>query len=379
MTTKTKILIAAVIISAIIIPASAMALEEKEYDAQAEIAKITPHVKELFDAKIELQKVQQQEAVSASEIAAKEARIAELQETIDRKTAFLKAFEEENIKRFTLEPALKEKLEAARAHAKTLDDLPINKISVSHSQKVLVIGVDESRLTTEKDEQYYKTLLQKEFSGVPMKVVFSTNVDESCTTQTSNCDPIVGGIEMEAKNHSPCTIGLPLFRSGVEGYITAAHCVDTGSGTANDVFQPTETGGTKVGDTTVRVYAAGCDCAFIAHSGSEDPQTKIWYSSNTYVAITGYTDLVTNGALVLMTGKTSGPESGIVDDNDSIMTVDGINFDVVDLTTYISAGGDSGAPYTSLAANNFYGIHKGNNGGVSAFIPWINIRTSLGL
>lgn len=377
MTSITKILIAAVIMSAIIIPASALALEEKEYGAQAEVAKITPHVKELFSARSELEKVRQQEAISDSEIASKESRMNELQDIIDKKTSLLKAMEEENIKRFTLEPSLKTKLEAARSYAKTLDDLPINKVSISHSQKSLIIGIDESQLTTEKNEQYYKDLLQKEFSNIPMKVVFSISVDEACTTQTSDCDPIVGGIEMNENGVGDCTIGLPLYRSGVEGYITAGHCVGNESGTGDDVYQPA--GGSKIGDTSVRVYTASCDCAFIAHTGSEDTQTKIWYSSNTYVTITGYTDRVANGSYVLMTGSTSGPEAGIVDDNTSIFTINGIDFDVVDLTTDITEGGDSGAPYTSLAASNFYGTHKGVHGGVSAFIPWENIEAQLGL
>lgn len=391
MTTKTtKILLFSAIFAAIMVPSLSLATDEQPMTPQEEIAMIQPHVDELYAATVELtEKERELELLNRSSVNASnesisviEKRISELQQTIDDKTNMLAEIQEDLYERYTLEPQLKERLENAKAHAlslRTEQDIPFAGIGISHFHKALNLRIDANSLTAEKDETYYRNLLEKEFEGVPILISFVTPTLDSCSTQTSNCDPIVGGIEMEAKNHSPCTIGLPLYRSSVEGYITAGHCVDTGSGTANDVFQPTESGGTKVGDTTVKVYAAECDCAFIAHSGSEDTQEKVWYSSNFYVSVTTYTDRVANGSLVMMTGKTSGPQTAVVDDNTDTMTVGGINFDVVSTTTDVTQGGDSGAPWTSWAKSNFYGVHSGSNGSQSFFIPWENIETELGL
>jgi hypothetical protein len=176
-------------------------------------------------------------------------------------------------------------------------------------------------------------------------------------------------------------MGLPIYRNSVEGYITAAHCVGyTGEtiGSYEDVYQPD--GGSKIGETVDKVYSDNCDCAFIEHTSGEDTETKVWYSEDYGVSITSYTDRVSNGEYVLMTGKTSGTELGQVDDNHSIVSVYPYNFDVVELTTDISDEGDSGAPYTNLGKNNFYGIHKGFNPstGNSIFFAWEDIEYELG-
>ena len=48
-------------------------------------------------------------------------------------------------------------------------------------------------------------------------------------SQTGDCNPLEGGAKIEAKNHNPCSATFQADKSGVEGFITAGHCVDTGS------------------------------------------------------------------------------------------------------------------------------------------------------
>lgn len=390
MTTKTtKSVLLAAILSAILIPVSVMALDQSPMTAEEEVAMIQVHVDDLYkattdlaDKKTELTDLNKSDTSTVQEINATELEITVLEKTIDNKTMILVGIQDDLYDRYTIEPVLKTKLEQAKERAKELRselDIPFNGIGISHSKHALNLRIDVNALTVEKDETYYRTLLEKEFGNLPMIVSFTVNEDESCTSVTANCDPIVGGIEMEADGHAPCSIGLPVTRSSVEGYITAAHCVNTGSGSANDVFQPRDAAGAKIGDTTVRVYAEECDCAFIDHSGGEDTETSIWYSSNYYISVTGYTDRVGNGSLVMFTGQTSGTKVAIVDNNTDTFTVNSIDFDVISTTTHVTDGGDSGGSWSSLAKSTFYGLHKGGDSGASYFIPWENVEAELGL
>lgn len=381
----TKTVLLAAILSAILIPVSVMALDQKPMSSEEEVAMIQVHVDDLYkattdlaDKKTELTNLNKSDTTTVQEINATELEISTLEKTIDNKTMILVGIQDDLYDRYTIEPVLNEKLEQAKERAKELRtelDIPFVAIGVSHSKHALNLRIDINALTEQKDESYYTALLEKEFGNLPMIISFiEMGVEDSCTSYTGQiCDPIVGGIQMEAVNHNWCTIGIPVTRNSVEGYITSAHCVDTGSGTANDVYQNKETGGNKVGDTTVRIYDADCDCAFIDHSGSEDTQEKIWYSSNYYISVTSYVDRVADGTLVIMTGATSGPKSAIIDEGNDTWYFNSITWDVASTTTDVTQLGDSGAPWTSLSKSTMYGMHKGSDGSASYFIPWENV------
>lgn len=384
-TTTTKTVLLATILAAIIIPSSVMALEQKSLSPEEEMEIIQTHVDELYDAtaklidkQTELENLKKSDTLATQEIITTEKAITELQKVVDRETTILADIQEDLYERHTIEPALKAKLDQAEERAKILRtelDIPFVAIGTSSAEKALNLRIDVNALTFEKDETYYTALLKKEFADVPTLISFvEMGTEDSCTSYSGqNCDPIVGGIQMEAVGHGYCTIGIPATRDSVEGYITAGHCVTLGSGTTDDVYQHTESAGTKVGDATIRIYDADCDCAFIDHSGSEDTQEKIWYSSNYYVSVTSYVDRVTDGTLVIMTGANSGPKSAVVDDGTDTWFFNSISWDVASTTTDVTEGGDSGAPWTSLAKSTFYGIHKGSDGSASYFIPWENV------
>ena len=386
MTTKTtKTVLFAALLSAIIIPASVMALDQKPLTPEAEISMIQAHVDELYsattqlaDKQTELDNLNKSETASVQEINTTKEQIAELEKIMDNKTTILVGIQEDLYERHTIEPALKAQLDEAEERAKILRtelDIPFVAIGTSSAEKALNLRIDVNALTSEKDEDYYTALLEKEFGDLPMLISFvEMGTEDSCTSYSGqNCDPIVGGIQMEAVGHGYCTIGIPVTRDSVEGYITSGHCVTLGSGTTDDVYQHTETAGTKVGDATVRIYDADCDCAFIDHSGSEDTQEKIWYSSNYYISVTSYVDRVADGTLVIMTGATSGPKSAVIDDGTDTWYFNSITWDVASTTTDVTSRGDGGAPWTSLAKSTFYGMHKGSDGSASYFIPWENV------
>ena len=67
--------------------------------------------------------------------------------------------------------------------------------------------IDETKLTESKDKAFYTNAVRSEFGDIPLIISFGSNYDESCTSADANCNPIVGGIQMEGKNHGPCSIG----------------------------------------------------------------------------------------------------------------------------------------------------------------------------
>ncbi|MDE0526002.1 MAG: hypothetical protein OXI27_05330 [Thaumarchaeota archaeon] len=384
MTSKTtKIITAVAIFSAImVLPSAALSMSDEPTSPEEEVATIQAHVEELYNATVALADKQKEldeldrSLATPQEIDAIKKRISELQRIVDSKNTVLAEIQEDLYERYTIDPTLNSKLEQAKERAKSLRtgmDIPFVAIGISHSQHALNLRIDVNALTAERDETYYRTLLAKEFGHVPTTISFiEAGAEDSCSSQTANCDPIVGGISMNENGVLACTIGLPATRDGVEGYITAGHCVGNEAGDGDDVYQPSGSG-SKIGDTLVRIYDADCDCAFIDHSGSEDTQEKVWYSRNYYVSVTSYVDRVADGTLVMMTGQTSGPKAAIVDDATDTWYYNSIHWDVVSTTTDVTEGGDSGAPWTSLAKSTLYGIHKGSGGGASYFIPWENV------
>ncbi|MCY4492207.1 MAG: hypothetical protein OXC46_12215 [Thaumarchaeota archaeon] len=368
-----------------VLPSAALSMGNEPMSPEEEVATIQTHVEELYDTTVKLADKQKEldelniSLTTSQKIDAIKKQISELQKIVDNKTTVLAEIQENLYERYTIDPALNSRLEQAKEHAKswrTEMDIPFVAIGISHSQHALNLRIDVNALTAEKNETYYRMLLAKEFGHVPTIISFiDVGAEDSCSSQTSNCNPIVGGISMRENGKGTCTIGLPATRNGVDGYITAGHCVGNEGGTGDDVYQPGDSN-SKIGDTLIRIYDADCDCAFIEHAGNENTQEKVWYSRNYYVSVTSYVDRVADGTLIMMTGQTSGSKTAIVDDATDTWYFNSIRWDVVSTTTNVTKRGDSGAPWTSLAKNTMYGIHKGHDADASYFIPWENVANA---
>jgi hypothetical protein len=389
MTTKTtKSLMVAALIAAIVIPTSAFALDVKSMTAEEELAIVQEHVDKLYAATIEKNNVESNTSSTmfATE-QAKSDRVAELEKTILDETQILAEMESKSVAKYALDPEFKEQRTNANAIYQEIiqnNDVPLLGLSLDEDRKSLIIAFDIAKLTSEKNQQYYKELVQEKFAQVtvPIEVIFQEKVggDESCNYRTSDCNPTWGGVYMQNEYYfnDKCTVGLPIERGTTEGWITAGHCVGDEyrnlTSSSDDVNQPYDTN-PKIGEATHMVYSNDCDCAFIKKTSADSwYEGRIWYGYNTYTTINWYTDLVSNGAYVIMTGAPSGPKAGIVNDNAAVSS----GFKVVELTTDISQQFDSGAPYTNTAKNTFYGTHKGKHSITdnSIFVPWGQIKDS---
>ncbi len=386
--TKTiKTILFTAIFSAMIIPVSIIQIsaisDQGNNTAVAEIEEIRKVVEPYLKAKSDLSNTQNELEVllvngTSQQIAEKELRIQQLKMDIATYESTLSDMERQSIERHKIEPELEQRLRIAQQSVND-SELPVTGTSVSGIHKALVIYIDSTQLTADKNRTYYTELIQNRYSDIPVIVRFGESKLESCTVPTSNCDPLIGGIQMEAKNHSYCTIGLAIPRGGIDGFITAGHCVDDTSGSGDDVYQPTEDlfGSNKVGDVSVDLYQAQCDCAWIDQSSADGNQKSVWSNTNTWTAITSFTNRPSSGTNVMLHGATSTLAYAVVDDPYATATIDGITFDVVDTTTDVSSGGDSGGAWTNYSSNNFMGTHQGAvDGSRSFFIPWENVKSS---
>lgn len=353
--------------------------------AEAEIKELGKVMDPYIAAKQQLSKYQNQlDDAIATDIgegtADIKSQIQKLKDDIKRHEARLAVMEQESIEKYKIEPELEAKLHDAQREIVN-SGLPIASVSVSGLHKALVVTIDKTQLTAENDESYYEQLIRNKYLDLPLLVRFGAVQPDGCATLKSNCNPLLGGIQIEAKNKNKCSIGLPIDRNGTKGFITAAHCANNTPGSGDDVFQPTEDllGWNKIGDVSVRVFDTTCDCAWVEQSSSDTNISAVWSNVHVGTDITTYVDRPARGTYIILHGATGGLAYGIVDNPHSTVSYDGVSFDVVSTTTDISKGGDSGGAYTNYAQNSFIGMHYASNDFKSFFGPWENIKAELEL
>lgn len=200
--------------------------------------------------------------------------------------------------------------------------------------------------------------------------------DWSCTSQTVECDPLVGGIKINLDAGTGCTMSLPVHKGTAWGFITAAHCYTEGT----NIYQPTNAFN-KIGqvDTGNRHYGGSCDCDFITKNGPESTLGSVWLSSNVYTSIVS-TPTLSAGNTAMMQGQVSGAIWGTVTGTGQTRVVSGVTFtDLVTFTGLTGTNGDSGAPIIEPVGGRYYGLLKGGNGVEELVVPWSDIATNLGV
>lgn len=247
------------------------------------------------------------------------------------------------------------------------------------------IGVNEltQKLTIDMLPEYQNKGYEAQIAKlVGPDVVFeirymeNTYKDWSCTSQTVECDPLVGGIKINLDAGTGCTMSLPVQKGTAWGFITAAHCYLEGT----NIYQPTNAFN-KIGqvDTGNRVYGGSCDCEFITKNGPESTQKSVWLSSNVYTSIVS-TPTLSAGNTAMMQGQISGALWGVVQSTGQTVVVNGVTFtNLVIFTGLSGTNGDSGAPIIEPVSGRYYGLLKGGNGATELMVPWSSIATNLGV
>lgn len=277
--------------------------------------------------------------------------------------AQLKVIDEKSINEYKIDEKSFKPLADAQ---KAIEASDLAFVAVDTKLRLVSIGFDislESQSGQIKDT--IETLIDVDYS-----VEFDTNVDDSCTSQTAYCNPIIGGLQIDM-TQGFCTLGFPVMQGTTAGYITAGHCFVGYSD------QSPNQGGYKIGDVTQSQNSGSCDCAFIDKSTDRGSTDAVFSGYNNSVSLSTKKD-PTVGKWVVLTGATTVPESGF---QVGMVNAVGVTYSGISDTARVigmtAAYGDSGAPYYNLYASEFFGTHKGGNSTYEYMIQWENIANTL--
>ncbi len=245
------------------------------------------------------------------------------------------------------------------------NSLPITMISYDYVENSMEVTINPKYFTTENVENYERQIRDVVGNGVditlsPMEVLSL----QSCTHRTSSvCDPIKGGVEFEA-NGDNCTVGFKATFDGDTGFMTAGHCVDGMIGSSATINQP-DHDSTDIGNVEGEYYYHGtdCDCGFVSELVSGRSMDDGVYGN--------YDPSGTANPFVNMSVKLSGAyseiESGSVDhintnawvDEDGDGDGDSFIYELI-LADYGQEFGDSGGPI--MSGNSLVGLHTAGDG-----------------
>jgi anti-sigma28 factor (negative regulator of flagellin synthesis) len=291
--------------------------------------------------------------------------------------------------------ASKQKIEQLQQHIQSLFNMdPAKVVKYRDGQRILEkntsipwygLGVNEltQKLTVDMLPKYQNKGYEAQIAKLvgpdvafEIRYAEDTFKDWSCTSQTVECDPLVGGIKINLDAGTGCTLSLPVQKGTAWGFITAGHCYSAGT----NIYQPTNIYN-KIGqvDAGNSIYGGTCDCAFITKNGPEMTQKSVWVSSNVYTTMTS-TPTLSAGNSAMMQGQVSGAIWGTVTGTGQTRVVNGVTFtDLVTFTGLTGTNGDSGAPIIEPVSGRYYGLLKGGNGAEELVIPWADIASNLGV
>lgn len=274
-----------------------------------------------------------------------------------------------------------------------VSDIPLVLSYVDPQTSTLIVGIDSD---APLPQVVYHERLIATVGDVPMKILSGKFVRDACASQTSDCTPLWGGIQVQSRSPfgTTGTLTIPAQTlSGKVGFIMSGHVAGNGV-TGQTVGQATtRTVGTVITNPILTNRVS--DSAFVEKSTGITTEDKIWKSATTFFTVTGKATSSTTpvGTAVQMQGISSHLQSGFIQGKgltvfDSLGTLTGQV-----AASYTSAGGDSGAPVFSSGATSvtFYGIHVGKfcivEGGhppcidptnqVTIYSPWEGIKGEL--
>ena len=229
--------------------------------------------------------------------------------------------------------------------------IPMTSIGYDYVSNALEVTINPAMYNEEKILVYIENI--REIIGDEIDLTIAPqdySIRDSCITRKSSCNPLEGGIEI---GEAGCTIGFKATYKGDIGFVTAGHCFNSAG---QSVTQPI--GGAIIGTVKKETDYDGtsCDCAFVkATIPVEDGAVH-----GLLFDLTG-TGNHFAGKHVILSGKNSGIEEGVITDTGRDVDFGGeLVLDLV-VTTYKSQGGDSGGTVASDIGNKLMGLHEGSN------------------
>ena len=254
-------------------------------------------------------------------------------------------------------------------------DLLWTSVSINDREQILEIAIETRAQPS--DSSIRKTI--DNLISVPFRITYADTTYLACSEQNSDCDPIIGGISINAQRHNPCTIAIPALLNtdngnAERGFLTAAHCLRPNA----DIYQPANSND-KVGEVASRVFTQQCDCAFIKTDSGIQTRYEVWMDTDEATNISIYRNPQVDD-YVYFVGQTTGPAWGKVTSLDG--TFRGIfnheNF--IEMIWLRTQHGDSGGPIISGEdGDTFHGILSAKVGHKTYASSWSEIDRALDL
>ena len=227
----------------------------------------------------------------------------------------------------------------------------------------------------------------KSFVGDEIEIIVTSMRDQSHNSSSNcnydherddYCQPAAGGVEISSGNERDptdpvvSTLGFPATQNdGTKGFVTVGHALYDRElePIGSPVYQPDSLN--QIGTVKDRYYNGhqDCDCAFIELTNGRTVANQVVYGAGILLTIDDFKDKwqTSDGDIIMMSGKTLGSQFGAINSRYNY------NTETV-FATYNAIPGDSGGPVGKVSGSviDIYGIHKGNSwyGNYEAYMPY---------
>lgn len=348
--------------------------------------------------------IQELQKTSSAQDARSNAIIQKLQQQLNAKTDRMIELDEEfrrleqlNMDSYRVDSATEKRFYAAedaineryldKNSVKYVGDNPVTFVTVDFQHKAMVVMFDPDQVTNPNlaADKTPATILKdiRTIIGqdVPINIEYGKPQLVLCSSRTSVCDPLIGGIQV-ADTTNPGGAGTEGYKSSVgteSGFVTAGHV----SGPIGKIVeQPLNN--RDVGTVTKYCRSTAdngdtCDFSFVdLYSGISISSSSIfWTSSANWVITNKVADSSqTVGTTVKKSGVGTGNTIGTITDNNPSK-----KYTVAQITV---GSGDSGSPIFRQPSDlqnyvDLYGIVYKKAGSYALYYPWDYIKTTLGL
>ena len=270
-------------------------------------------VHDIRSEKLTLQQENLNEEISMEDKTMNERAIAALDAQISEKMEILNDYEEQRKALYYIEPAREQYILSIVSELR--DEVSIFAELVGmHSYGVNINYLEKGITISTSDASYngiLREIIDKYPQDVKINITHGMAADYSCGSRTSDCDPIVGGIQSQSNSGiGPCTLGLPVMRGkNTAGFITAGHCLNDD----DQLHQPNNGWFNQIGNNADSRYESTCDCAYAVKTTDTSSHSWVLRDLNTYLQITREgIARPSQGTQVVMFGVVNGFQQGEV-------------------------------------------------------------------